>query len=776
MKNITTLNGNWDLYYYNEDLENIKITEPYDLDKNNIAKVSATVPGNVELDLSEAGVLPQDLFKGNNILKTEEYELYDWWYKKDFVPAFAEDYQKVVLHFGAVDCFADYWLNGEKIGSSDNMFMSQDFDVTDKLLYNTQNTLYVHIYSAVKRAAEYDNELSMSLTGWEHHITIANWIRKAPHSFGWDIMPRAVSAGLWRDVELQYTDRYDFKFCHLELLSLNGTNARIAVAYDTVLPNEYTFTSLDKAMRFEISAKCGEHSFSHTQNVKMKYGKFSFNVADIKLWWPKNYGEPNLYDVTVKVYSHDGKELLHRDFKHGFRTVKLMHTDIVEREKGCFNFVINGIKIMAVGSNWVPMDAFHSRDKSRYKKALELADEVGCNILRCWGGNVYEDHEFFDFCDSHGIMVWQDFAMACASYPMSHEFADRLEKEVEWVVCELRDHASLVLWCGDNENDTMAVENGTNPNVNILTRRVIPDVLERLDPRRPYIPSSPYISEKAFELGREYCPEEHLWGPRDYFKSDFYTQSKAYFVSETGYHGCPSKKSIERFIDPKYVWPYKDNKQWDLHSADQNDDGYRTMLMERQVKQLFGTVPTDMDDYILASQISQAEAKKFFIERVRVKMDRMGGVIWWNLIDGWPQMSDAVVDYYYDKKLAFDFIKRSSAPFMIMLDEMTAWGHDVVCANSTLDTVSGKCRIIDLDTQKTVFETDFTALPNCNTKLGKLNCMYSDKGMFLIEWDVNGKTQRNTYLYGAPAYSLKQYKDWLKKLSALGEDVCVNIK
>lgn len=761
-----TLNGTWKLYYFPEGSCSIERTE--DLKNAGVPSVPCTVPGNVELDLSAAGVLPADLFKGENILQAEQYETYEWWYETAFVPEAPAEGKKVILHFGAVDCFADYYLNGEKIASSDNMFISQDFDVTKLLRYGVENTLHVNIHSPVVRGAEYDNEMNVSLFRWGNPL-ISDWVRKAPHSYGWDIMPRALSAGIWRDVELRYENVYDFKFCHMELRSLHGKNGEIAMVYDTTVPPQYIFTSLGRTLRFEIQGKCGEHTFSHTAYPNTKYGKITFRVEDIQLWWPKNYGEPNMYDITVEVFTPDGELLMRREFAQGFRTLKLNRTDIVDREKGCFEFIINGVKIMAVGSNWVPMDVYHSRDKERYQRALALADEIGCNILRCWGGNVYEDHAFFDFCDRHGIMVWQDFAMACAFYPQTHEFADRIEKEAEWVVRELRDHVSLVLWCGDNENDCMMAGHGVNPKVNYLTREVLPRVIERLDPCRPYIASSPYISDEAFALGSAYYPEDHLWGPRDYFKSTFYTGSNAYFVSETGYHGCPSRKSIERFIDAEYVWPYHDNRQWNLHSSDQNNRDNRTLLMEKQVRQLFGEVPTDMDEYILASQISQAEAKKFFIERVRAKMDRMGGVIWWNLIDGWPQMSDAVVDYYYEKKLAYHYIRRSSRPFIIMLDEMTAWGHNVICANSTLKAVTGTCRISDLDSGRVVFEKAFSAAPNANTNLGRLDCMYSEQGMFLIEWEVDGKTFYNTYLYGTPVFSLEQYKSWLDKLAALGE-------
>lgn len=767
------LNGKWKLYYAPQG-EN-KLSSVFDLEKSGIPFVEATVPGNVELDLSAAGILPEDLFKGMNILKAEKYENYEWWYEKTFsAPAAPDDAHKVVLHFGAVDCIADYYLNGEKIGVSDNMFISQDFDVTDKVRYGEENTLHVHISSAVLKGASEDIEPNMALLSW-HATSISLNVRKAPHSYGWDIMPRAVSAGIWRPVELQYKKKYDFRYLYFKIRNMDGKDGIISLAYDSDIQPEYAF----KDHHLRIYGKCGDSEFcKETDEIGMRKtgaGIFVFTIPNIKLWWPKHYGEPNLYDITVELIDQKGDILISKTVRRGFRTLELRHSEIVE-PNGCFEFVVNGKRIMATGTNWVPMDAYHSRDNSRYEKALSMADDLGCNIIRCWGGNVYEDHDFFNYCDEHGILVWQDFAMACHQYPQHSRFMAKLEKEAEWVVKELRDHPSLALWSGDNEIDAMLAGNGVDPATNRLTREVLPRVIERLDPERPYIASSPYISSVAYNMGdnrqgSQVYPEDHLWGPRDYFKSSFYTNSKAYFVSETGYHGCPNKESIEKFIDEEYVWPYKDNRQWNLHSSDQRHNGCwgdRTMLMHRQVAQLFGEVPTDMEDYILASQISQAEAKKFFVEHMRAKMSRNGGVIWWNLVDGWPQMSDAIVDYYYSKKLAYDYIKRSQRGFMIMLDEMNNWKQSVITANSTLEPVKGHVKITDMDSGKVYFEKDFTAGANCNTNLGSIPLMYSDKGMFLIEWELeNGEKHFNTYLYGTPGFDLQKYKGWLEKINSL---------
>lgn len=749
------LNGIWKLYYY----ENGSVTAntPAELAAAKVASVPCAVPGNVELDLSAAGVLPGDLFKGMNIETAEQVESYDWWYETDFTPQAPAAGQTVLLHFGGVDCTAEYFLNGQSIGKSNNMLIAHEFEVTSLLNYGQKNTLMVHITSPLAAVQGKDYDLDMIAYSWHNH-PLSGYMRKAPHAYGWDIMPRALSAGLWRGVELVYREPTYFKFTQFELQRIEGNCGKAALYYQVQLPPQQAF----KKHRAVIKGSCGSHSFLHECYLHSDGGFCYFDIPDIQLWWPKNYGEPNLYRITVELFGEDGSVLAQTEQTQGFRTLKLRRTNKVEKG-GCFEFVVNGVKIMAVGSNWVPMDVYHSRDAKRYQKALELANDVGCNILRCWGGNVYEDDAFFEYCDAHGIMVWQDFAMACAYYPQTKEFAEQIEQEVTAVAKKLRHYACLVLWCGDNEIDYM-IASKAKPSVNYITREVIPRVLQRVDPYRPYIASSPYISDEAWALGNDYYPEDHLWGPRDYFKSNFYTSSNAYFVSETGYHGCPAKQSIEKFIDADRVWPYTENEQWNLHSTDQNNSPSRTMLMHRQVQQLFGTVPEEMELYIKASQISQAEAKKFFIERVRAKMSSMGGVIWWNLIDGWPQMSDAVVDYYYEKKLAYSYIKRSSRPVLALVGEMKSWGHPVLVANSTLKPAEVTVKLTDLETGSELFSGSCTAAPNANTEVGFLPMMYSDKGMLLIEYTVDGKPFVNTYLYGAPAFDLNRYLGWLQKV------------
>ena len=733
------LNGKW----------NLRGRDQTDESSNELI-LTATVPGCVQLDLSECGYLPSDLYMGENILETEKYESYEWWYERTFTCP--EQRENAYLVFEGVDCLAEYYLNGVKLGESRNAFISHEFRV-DGVLEDGENTLTVHISSATELANSMDYPIrtlfSINADG--------AYLRKPPHSFGWDIMPRAVTSGLWREVRLECRDEIYF-----------------SQAYAVTDSDEnnlfYTLeTDLTDIRGVEIELECasGDSRVKKRVAVRKKFDRFNFTVDNPKLWFPYGYGEPNVYDGHLRIYRHG--ELVHeRPISFGIRDVVLERRDPDGFDNGQFRFLINGVEIMCKGSNWVPLDAFHSRDAERYDAALALVKDIGCNILRCWGGNVYEDHKFFDFCDRNGIMVWQDFAMACGEYPETDDFIENMREEVTSVVRKLRQHPSLILWAGDNEVDACFPK--YDPNMNRITREVIPQCVRDNDLSRPYLPSSPFISEKMHEAGfrsQRYgsrIVEEHIWGPRDYFKSDFYTANTAHFVSETGYHGCPSLESIKKFITPERVWHYRDNPEWILHSTDQKGSDHRVMLMEKQVRQLFGDVPTDPENYILASQISQAEAKKFFIERMRVGRPDKTGIIWWNLLDGWPQMSDAVVDYYFTKKLAYHYIKRSQAPFVIAAGELSDWHLPIYAANDTLTEREGHLTVKDAHSGELVHECDFVAVANASTLIAKLPIYYSDRRILIFEWVMDGESGFNHYVCGYPPISLEEYKKFLERI------------
>ena len=743
MKTIN-LNGEWRLSGKQQESED----EPLVL--------KAEVPGCVQLDLSREGYLPEDLYLGENIKETEKFEDWEWQYERTFTAPLERE--NVYIVFEGVDCVADYFINGQKIGESKNMLVEHEFEI-GKYLKDGENTVAVNIKSAVIAAhyAEYD---IISVMSWGDK-PVETSLRRPPHSYGWDIMPRAVTSGLWRDVKIEVRDK--IYFSQLFVKARNLTQCDIAYELDCKWSD---FKNVELAFK----GRCGDDSgFEVRFPVNgAKISRKTVNINNPKLWWPYGYGEPNVYDVTAQIYK-DGQLVHEEKTSFGLRTVKLERTDITNGENGQFRFLINNIEIMCKGSNWVPMDAFHSRDAQRYERALELVKDIGCNILRCWGGNVYEDHEFFNFCDRNGIMIWQDFAMACRLYPETESFKKQLFDEAEKVVRKLRNHPSIILWSGDNEVDQLLLS-VYDPNKNSLTREVLPTAVRLNDFGRPYLASSPFISTTAYENSRKgtskyptELPEDHLWGPRDYYKSDFYKQNKSHFVSETGYFGCPSLETLKKYLTPEKVWPYSNNSEWILHSSDQSGNNARVMQMEKQVKQLFGEVPEKPEDFIIASQISQAEAKKYFIERIRVDRPHKTGVIWWNLIDGWPQMSDAVVDYYYDKKIAYGYIKRSQAPFVIAAGEISDWTLPIYACNDTLEGKSGTFTVIDAETDEILFESGFEVGANQSKLLTRMPIYYSDHKFLIMKWNMGVEEGLNHYLCGYPPFDLEKYKLLMQK-------------
>jgi beta-mannosidase len=365
-------------------------------------------------------------------------------------------------------------------------------------------------------------------------------------------------------------------------------------------------------------------------------------------------------------------------------------------------------------------------------------------------------------------MVWQDFALACAIYPQTDDFARRMASEAQSVVPKLRNHPSLVLWAGTNEIDeTHQWANlGVDPNTDRLSREVLPEVVRRLDPARPYLPSSPYRGPELVRQGNHerLKPEDHLWGPRDDFKGPYYVQSPAHFVSETGYHGCPERKSLEQMLDSGSVWPWQGNEQWLTKSVRGHPKvkgcQWRVGLMANQIRVLFDDVPETLDDFVLASQISQAEALKFFIERMRIGKWRRTGILWWNLRDGWPVISDAVVDYYNRKKLAYEYIRRVQADVCGICGEAQDERHVLAVVNDTLVAVEGGVTVRDAESGAMLMRAPYHVEPNGSAEVGRVAAPWRST-MWLIEWTHKGGTFQNHYLAGPRPFSLTRYARWM---------------
>ena len=735
-----------------------------------MTEIPAKVPGALETDLEAAGILPE-LFRGENILKVQEYENVTYCLSRTFEYRREEETADTLV-FEGLDCIAQIFIDGKCYGTSTDMLVPVKIPLGKESGYGEledgEHELFVCLQPAclAARMTDIDPSVSHQRYGYD-----SLYIRKAPHMYGWDIMPRAVSCGIWRHVYIERVPACHVKDVFLYTVSADENHARVKITYNTDIGTENVHR-----FRMRITGVSGDSAFRYEEKMWHTGMSFILGVDKPKLWQPRNYGDPDLYEVTAELIC-GGEVVDTYRTRFGIRTVELERTSTTDAAgNGEFCFRVNGKKIFAMGTNWVPVDAFHWRDEERLPGILPMLDDLGCNIVRCWGGNVYENDLFYDYCDAHGIMVWQDFAMACGIYPqedllLGKPFGRELYEEVKAVVRRLRSHPSIVLWAGDNECDMAFGWSGEkrDPNTNTPTRKIIPEALKVTDPSRPYLPSSPYMDGEAYRTGGE-ISENHLWGPRDYFKGNFYRNTVCHFASETGYHGCPSPESLKKYIDEEHLWPCLGDRQWLVHAAtmDGREDspfGYRIRLMWNQVETLFGKggeATADLDSFSLASQISQAEAKKYFIERFRLSKWRRTGIIWWNLIDGWPQISDAIVDYYFDKKLAYSYIKRSKQPLCLMFDEPVDGRLTLYAVN---DTRSAKVFTYAVeDDEGNVIASGTSAagsdesVPVCSIPEP------SEKRYFIIRWNDGEREGKNHYFANMPGIDFTYYRGLLGKL------------
>lgn len=762
---LLSLNGEWQLAYFPQpDFSEVRDLKDVPADAPTLA---ATVPGDAFLELERAKVVPP-LFVGTNVWAMRTWENVQWLYRKTFAaPTFDAKAERATLRFGGLDTLADVFLNGERIGTAEDMQVAHAFDVTDRLRQGEANEVAVLFRSPVREAEKF----TFDTHGFHGSGSVESEpLRKACHQFGWDIFPRLVSAGIWRDVTLSVESRARVEDVYWITRRIDRAKrtATLRVEFRTVLPFR---ERLGGKYRITL-ARDGREAFRREWPLETVATRREFGLGDVDFWWPKSYGAPALYEAKVEVVGGASGKVIAADVrKIGVRTVALERDDVYSAARpGEFLFRVNGEKIYCRGSNWVPLDMMHSRDAAHTIPTLELFSDLNCNMVRVWGGGVYESDAFYDYCDANGILVWQDFMTGCGCFPQDDAYTAVTDAEIRQVLLRLRNHPAIALWAGNNENDQFMIGEyrGTvkiDPNVERNSRVTIPRVCWELDPVRPYLPSSEYYSPDVV-AGLAKPSENHLWGARGYYKVPFYTNSPAHFVSEMGYHGMPNRSTLERMMTKDGLYPFKDTK----FTPESWNDEYqckasrpfatgdygrtRNHLMTNQVKLMFGAPSADLDTFIDQSQIVQAEAMKTFVELFRSrKFAQTTGLLWWNVRDGWPQLSDAVVDYFYSKKPAYWTIRNAQRDQIVMVRD----DRRAIAVNDTLAAVEGSVRITDAATGREVLSrASFTIPANGTLDLGAV--AWEGRGVLLIEATLGGKPFVNHFLYGEIPFDYAQVK------------------
>jgi beta-mannosidase len=624
----------------------------------------AAIPGCVYSDLLKAGLIPDPYYRDNE-KAVQWVEKVAWWEYRHFFSAgkrFLSD-KNPELVFEGLDTYADVYLNGNRILSASNMFLQHRIPVKG-LLKADSNELRVYLRSALTAAmpAVLNNPLRLPAVSDADTLPTSPYSRKAPFHFGWDWGPRLVGVGIWKEVYLETRPETGIEDFHLITKSLYSKSAAMMLKVQLRNPGAY---------ELKLAVKVG--SFRKLFPLKKGEAKqeIQFELPDPKLWWCNGKGKPHLYQTELSLLMAD-QVLDVKKTKTGIRTIELVQ----ERDKygKSFYFRLNGKPVFMKGANYIPPDHFPDRAERKKKQLLEDCADAHFNMLRVWGGGVYESDDFYRLCDSLGLLVWQDFMFSCALYPSTPEFLQSVQEEVRQQSRRLRNHPSLALWCGNNENETAWHRKWLKGNIRYsaadsarvwedyknLFHKLIPAWMREEDAQTSYTRSSPSANDDAIIPEKKGFGDTHDWGvwftTGDYTR---YSDTPGRFISEYGYQSHPSLDSWEAFSLPE-----DRNEQSAVMAQHQkHPNGNRKI---RQFGEQFYPTASDFADLVYKSQLQQADAYAYaiMVHRARQKNPWFGscmGTLFWQLNDCWPALSWSVTDWYGRKKAAWYRVKEAFA-------------------------------------------------------------------------------------------------------------------
>ena len=596
------------------------------------------VPGDVHSALLASGQIPDPYF-GTNECQVAWVGEQDWIVEWDFVVSPEQaTCKRVALRLEDVDTLCDLSLNGRELGSTHNRFRRFEFEIKG-LVRPGRNTLRGTFHSVVEAKEAEARKYNHSY--WVHGPVLQNLnlIRKPFCHGGWDWGPRILSVGFMKEPELIATDGITIDYVHCE----------------TGFSDDYARATVDITVDYTRA--------DGTRNVKVERR----TIDRPTLWWPRGLGEQNFTEVSLDVEGVTIRKRL------GLRRIEL----VTERDAdgtSCF-FRVNGRKIFVKGADFIPCDALESRQtREKYANLLESAVTANMNMLRVWGGGQYERDFFYDWCDRHGLLIWQDCMFACACYPGTKRFLDEIDSEVRHQIKRLKDHPSIAVWCGDNEcgmghNGWFGKFIKSPEERKMLAdeyrarQKVLSCAFADLDPSRRYWPTSPYNGEGRDPVTgglSNDAGDMHNWmvwhGDRDF---ETYRDAVPRFCSEFGYQSLSSPDMARKFCGPGRIDPESD--VFRHHQKDAKGNKRIRGMIQRYFK-----VPTDPEDLLWVSQVQQGLAIKTAIECWRSSQPRCMGTLIWQLNDNWPVASWSSLEYGGKWKVMHHLAKRFYAPVMVV--------------------------------------------------------------------------------------------------------------
>jgi beta-mannosidase len=632
----------------------------------------AEVPGSVQRDLIRHGVLP-DPYYGTNEKLIQWVEDKDWDFRKTFmVTAEQLQYNGAEIFFEGLDTHADIFLNGSRILRTENMFVGHKIPVKD-LLREGENKLYIRFYSPIQRMMPARETFGYEYPAGNDHreekLSVYN--RKAPYHFGWDWGIRIVQMGIWKPVSIKFyndarIEDYYVKQNNItkevaeidnqiEVYSLVDTPATISVGY-TLKGKGKKIESSEK----QIMLKKGKNIISLPQNIENPY-----------LWMPVNWGEQHLYDfyamLTINEKVVDTKEV-----KTGLRSVR--HISEEDEHGKSFYFEVNGIPIFAKGTNYIPGEILTTQqDSAFYERLFDNISGANMNLIRVWGGGIYEDEEFYRQADERGILVWQDFIFGCTAYPSDDNFLANVRSEAIYNIKRLRNHPSLAYWCGNNEvleglkywgwDKTVPKEVMDDWLVGYdkTFRELLPSLVKEYDGTRDYTHGSPDVANwgrpELFNIG-----DVHDWGLW-YGELPFEAMADRLprFASEFGFQSFPEMKTIKTFAEPDQ-W-FLESEVMKVHQKASTGNSLIKKYMD-----MYYHEPGNFEDFVYLGLVMQGNGMEESVEAMRRGRPYCMGALYWQINDSWPVVSWSSIDYYNNWKAQHYRMRDVFAPLALGIE------------------------------------------------------------------------------------------------------------
>jgi beta-mannosidase len=639
--------------------------------ENDTALYKATVPGVIHTDLLENNRI-EDPFLETNELKLQWIENENWTYKTTFALTNKElNQEHIEIEFQGLDTYATVFLNGTKIIQASNMFRTWKADIK-KFLNEGENILEVNFVSPINYNREKVESYPYKLPSGNEtvDVKVSAFTRKAAYQFGWDWGPRFVTSGIWKNVKINMWNTVRIDDIFVQTDSINKSKAFISFLIDI----EGSKTN-DLNLELKLKKENGEELIKLIPLVIKKGNQTIQEKLEIEnpdLWWPNGMGSPNLYELTVEL-KHDNQLFDIKRQNFGIRTIELIQEE--DKIGTSFYFKVNGKPIFMKGANYIPQDVFLPRVTNRsYQKIIEKAVKSNMNMLRVWGGGIYEKDIFYELCDKNGILVWQDFMFAGSLYPSDTEFLENIKQEVIDNVTRLRKHPSIALWCGNNEievawknwgwqqqfgytkKDSLEIWNSYKK----IFQDLIPNTLKELDSKATYVHTSPLSNWGNSENFNH--STMHYWGVwhgKEPFKN--FKTNVGRFMVEYGFQSFPSMKTIQTFASDSSL--SLDSKTMVNRQKSYIGNG----LISKHINSWFQT-PDSFQDFVIKSQKTQTIALQTAIQSHRQQSPHCMGTLFWQLNDCWPGPSWSIIDYYGREKDAFNTVKENFKSVIAVLN------------------------------------------------------------------------------------------------------------